>query len=144
MQVGSVAEIFQERQRGKQPDPITVLGMITLADLDRLETETKSGRGWIACELIESSLYVLMLIPSIKGTTDALFMEKPSYYDLLIDLTTSTPNNSTRPTFYSPKLVYPSQPGSLRAPAYRLSTIRFSWSDIKLVRVMSYSGPHIL
>jgi hypothetical protein len=69
-------------------------------------------------------------------------MEKPSYYDLLIDLTTSTPNTSTRPTFYSSKPVYSSQPGSLRSPTHRLSTIRFAWSDIKLVRLTSYSSHH--
>jgi len=60
-------------------------------------------------------------------------MEKPSYYDLLIDLTTSTPSKVTRPTFYSSKPVASSQPGPSRSPTYRLSTIRFAWSDVKLV-----------
>ncbi|KAJ3505023.1 hypothetical protein NLJ89_g7632 [Agrocybe chaxingu] len=101
------------RLKGKHKDPINVLGMITLADLDRLESEGRTGRGWIAC------------------TTDAIFMEKPSYYDLLIDLTTSTPNKTTRPTFYASKPTT-SQNGSSRTPPYRLSTIRFAWSDVKL------------
>ena len=62
-------------------------------------------------------------------------MEKPSYYDLLIDLTTSTPK-ATRPTFYSSKPVV-SQAGSYRGPTHTLSTIRFAWSDVRLVSVFS-------
>ncbi|KDR73035.1 hypothetical protein GALMADRAFT_212991 [Galerina marginata CBS 339.88] len=113
-QAGSSSnEIGTGRLKGKHKEPINVLGMVTLVDLDRLEAESKTGRGWIAC------------------TTDAIFMEKPSYYDLLIDLTTSTPNKTTRPTFYASKPV-PSQPGSSRAPPHRLSTIRFAWSDVRL------------
>ncbi|KAF8197008.1 hypothetical protein BJ912DRAFT_1056100 [Pholiota molesta] len=104
---------FSNRLTGKHKDPINVLGMVTLNDMDRLRTESKSGRGWIAC------------------TTDALFMERPSYYDLLIDLTTSTPNKASRPTFYASKPVL-SQPGGSNAPSHRLSTIRFAWSDVKL------------
>ena len=69
----------------------------------------------------------------IIGTTDAIFMEKPSYYDLLIDLTTSTPK-ATRPTFYSSKPVV-SQAGSSRGPTHTLSTIRFAWSDVRLASV---------
>jgi hypothetical protein len=71
------------------------------------------------------------------GTTDALFMERPSYYDLLIDLTTSTPNKASRPTFYASKPV-PSQPGGSNAPSHRLSTIRFAWSDVKLVSALLF------
>ena len=62
-------------------------------------------------------------------------MEKPSYYDLLIDLTTSTPK-ATRPTFYSSKPVV-SQAGSSRGPTHSLSTIRFAWSDVRLASVFS-------
>ncbi|KAF8882955.1 hypothetical protein BD779DRAFT_1541018 [Infundibulicybe gibba] len=101
------------RLKGKSKEPINVLGMVTLTDLSRLEAEGRHGRGWIAC------------------TTDAIFLDKPSYYDLLIDLTTSTPNKTTRPTFYTTKTVTP-QPGASRSPTHRLSTIRFAWSDIKL------------
>ena len=60
-------------------------------------------------------------------------MEKPSYYDLLIDLTTSTPK-ATRPTFYSSKPVV-SQAGSSRGPTHTLSTIRFAWSDVRLASI---------
>ena len=102
------------RIKGRNTDPICVLGMVTLTDLDRLHTESQTARGWIAC------------------TTDALFLEKPSYYDLLIDLTTSTPNKATRPTFYSSRPVSP-PPTSSKASTHRLSTIRFAWSDVKLV-----------
>ena len=72
------------------------------------------------------------------GTTDAIFMEKPSYYDLLIDLTTSTPK-ATRPTFYSSKPVV-SQAGSSRGPTHTLSTIRFAWSDVRLASFFSASA----
>lgn len=99
------------RLKGKNAEGVKVLGMITLNDMQKLEEESKTGRGWIAC------------------TTDAIFLEKPSCYDLLIDLRTSTPN--TRPTFYVTKPC--EQPGS-KAPSYRLSVVRFTWSDVKLVR----------
>ena len=48
--------------------PIPVLGQVTLSDLGRLEEETKKGNGWIAC------------------TTDAIFLERPECYDLVVDL----------------------------------------------------------
>jgi len=38
------------RLKGKHREPINVLGMVTLVDLDRLEAESRTGRGWIACE----------------------------------------------------------------------------------------------
>jgi hypothetical protein len=101
--------------KGRNKDPTSVLGMVTLTDLDRLKAESQTGRGWIAC------------------TTDAIFLEKPSYYDLIIDLTTSTPNKYTRPTFYSSKPITPQQ-SNPKAPTHRLSTIRFAWSDVALVR----------
>lgn len=40
------------RLKGSHREPISVLGMITLADLDQLERESQTGRGWIACENI--------------------------------------------------------------------------------------------
>ncbi|KAG9312677.1 hypothetical protein JVU11DRAFT_7094 [Chiua virens] len=73
--------------------------------------EGKTGRGWIAC------------------TTDAIFLEKPSYYDLIIDLTTSTPSRTSRPTLY---LSRPIQQSTAKGPTHRLSLVRFTWSDIKL------------
>jgi len=36
--------------KGKHKEPISVLGMITLTDIDRLAHETRTGRGWIACK----------------------------------------------------------------------------------------------
>ena len=102
--------------KARNRDPICVLGMVTLSDLDRLHLESKSTRGWIAC------------------TTDALFLEKPLHYDLLIDLTTSTLH--TRPTFYASKPVS-SSPRHTKPSTHRLSTIRFAWSDIKLVSLYS-------
>ncbi|KAF8656131.1 hypothetical protein AX16_002733 [Volvariella volvacea WC 439] len=98
--------------RGRSREPINVLGMVTLNDLDRLRTEGMTGRGWVAC------------------TTDAIFLEKPSYYDLLIDLTTITANRSSRPTFYASKPISP-QPSSSKE-THRLSIIRFAWSDVRL------------
>ncbi|KAF9261545.1 hypothetical protein L218DRAFT_930785 [Marasmius fiardii PR-910] len=85
--------------------------MITLSDLNKLQAESQTGRGWIAC------------------TTDAIFLEKPAHYDLLLDLTTSTPDKSTCPTFYSSQ---PIEPVPLRGATHRLSTIRFAWSNVKL------------
>ncbi|KAK2465002.1 hypothetical protein APHAL10511_003078 [Amanita phalloides] len=102
-----------KRLKSKTKQGISVLGMVTLSDLDRLNTESLTGYGWIAC------------------TTDALFLEKPAYYDLLIDLTTSTPHKATRPTFYTSKPIATSG-NSSRGPTHRLSAIRFAWSDVKL------------
>ncbi|KAK0201194.1 hypothetical protein DFS33DRAFT_1375835 [Desarmillaria ectypa] len=101
------------RLQGKCKEGINVLGMVTLSDLDRMQKESTSGRGWIAC------------------TTDAIFLEKPSHYDLLIDLTASTPNKATRPAFFSSRPT-PSSGMSSRGPTHRLSSVRFAWSDIKL------------
>lgn len=101
------------RLSGRSREGITVLGMVTLSDLDKMHHEGKTGRGWIAC------------------TTDAIFLEKPSYYDLVIDLTTSTPLRSTRPTLYVSKPVHQQSPDS-RGPTRRLSLVRFTWSDVRL------------
>ncbi|KAH7925742.1 hypothetical protein BV22DRAFT_1194947 [Leucogyrophana mollusca] len=103
---------YRTRLKGKSKEGINVLGMVTLNDLDKMHHEGKSGRGWIAC------------------TTDAIFLEKPSYYDLVIDLTTSTPSKASRPTLYLSK-PQQQQAGS-RGPSHRLSVVRFTWSDVKL------------
>ncbi|KAF7983593.1 hypothetical protein HWV62_20489 [Athelia sp. TMB] len=104
----------QDRARltGKCKEGIEVLGMVTLSDTEMLVSAGKTGRGWIAC------------------TTDAIFLEKPSYYDLVIDLTTSTPSKATRPTLHASRPVQ-QQPGS-RGPSHRLSVMRWTWSDVKL------------
>ncbi|TFK22844.1 hypothetical protein FA15DRAFT_671093 [Coprinopsis marcescibilis] len=125
--------------------PVQVFGMLTLNDLinqDKLslvEDREKTGTGWVAC------------------TTDALFLEKPQYYDLLIDLTalssysssaysshypsnqagpTGTkkpPNvnllsNRPRPTFYLSK---PASSNSSKQ-SNKLSLTRWAWSDVRL------------
>ncbi|OSD02286.1 hypothetical protein PYCCODRAFT_1435621 [Trametes coccinea BRFM310] len=97
------------RIKGRSNAGVKVLGMVTLNDVDKLEFESKTGRGWIAC------------------TTDSIFLDKPAYYDLLIDLRSATPN--TRPTFHISKSV--EQPNG-RGVSYRLSSVRFTWSDVRL------------
>jgi hypothetical protein len=74
--------------------------------------------------------YEFILIISI-GTTDTVFLEKPQYYDLVIDMTTFSPERASRPDL---QLSVREPNGSSRRPLYRLSTIRFTWSDVKLVR----------
>ncbi|KAH8113091.1 hypothetical protein DFH11DRAFT_361122 [Phellopilus nigrolimitatus] len=95
------------------PQSPSVLGMVTLNDLQRLNRESEKGLGWIAC------------------TTDAIFLEKPQYYDLIIDLTTSTPSKASRPTLYMSKPVPASSNGKRRA-SWKLESVRFTWSDVKL------------
>ena len=95
----------------KAKDGVPVLGMVTLHDLDRLESASGEGRGWIAC------------------TTDALFLERPQYYDLVIDL---TPRSGTRPALFVSRPL----PGApQRGATHRLQTTRFTWSDVRLVRI---------
>lgn len=36
--------------KGKYKEGISVLGMVTLSDLDMLHAEGRTGRGWIACK----------------------------------------------------------------------------------------------
>ncbi|KAH8980082.1 hypothetical protein EDB92DRAFT_2107324 [Lactarius akahatsu] len=98
--------------KGKHKEGINVLGSVTLHDVDMLERESRTGRGWIAC------------------TTDTVFLEKPQYYDLLIDLTSYAPTE--RRATARPGLQLAIKELSARRPTYRLSTIRFTWSDVKL------------
>jgi hypothetical protein len=101
------------RLKGKQKEGINVLGVVTLHDIGFLEHESTTGRGWIAC------------------TTDAVFLEKPQYYDLVIDMTTFSPERASRPGL---QLSVREPNGHSRRPSYRLSTVRFTWSDVRLVR----------
>ena len=101
--------------KGKHKEGINVLGTVTLHDIDMLERESHTGRGWIAC------------------TTDALFLEKPQHYDLVIDLTTYA---SERLATARAGLQLAIKEPSARRPTYRLSTVRFTWSDVKLVRAV--------
>jgi hypothetical protein len=41
---------YYARLKGKTKKCIQVLGMVTLNDLDKMDREGKTGRGWIACE----------------------------------------------------------------------------------------------
>ena len=38
------------RLKGRHKDPINILGMVTLTDVDRLKLASQSGRGWVACK----------------------------------------------------------------------------------------------
>ncbi|KAI9461513.1 hypothetical protein F5148DRAFT_243292 [Russula earlei] len=97
--------------KGKQKEGISVLGVVTLHDIERIERESETGRGWIAC------------------TTDAVFLEKAQYYDLVIDMTFFSPERASRPSL---QLSVQEPNGRSRKPSYRLSTVRFTWSDVKL------------
>ncbi|KAH9027386.1 hypothetical protein EDB85DRAFT_1975125 [Lactarius pseudohatsudake] len=79
-----------------------------------LECESRTGRDWIAC------------------TTDAVFLEKPQYYDL-IDLTSYAPTKRRA----RPGLQLAIQEPYAPRPTYRLSTIRFTWSNVRLVQTAS-------
>jgi len=125
---------YYNRLKGKTKAGIHVLGMVTLNDLDRMNRESTTGRGWVACEWYTNIIVGDVPHSGLEGTTDAIFLEKPSYYDLLIDLTTSTPSRTSRPTLYLSK-PQPQQPG-VRGPTHRLSVFRFTWSDVRLVRML--------
>ncbi|KAH9025910.1 hypothetical protein EDB84DRAFT_361093 [Lactarius hengduanensis] len=67
----------------------------------------------------------------IECTTDAVFLEKPQYYDLIIDLISYAPTeHRARPG----RQLAIKEPYA-RRPTYRLSTIRFTWSDVKLTEL---------
>lgn len=103
--------------KSRHNEGISVLGIVTLHDIDMLDRESRTGRGWIAC------------------TTDAVFLEKPQHYDLVIDLTSYAPENRAAAR---PGLQLTTKEPYARRPTYRLSTVRFTWSDVKLVRVPFY------
>lgn len=104
------------QMKGKHKEGVNVLGSVTLHDIDMLERESRTGRGWIAC------------------TTDAVFLEKPQHYDLVIDMTSYAPERcaTARPGLQL-ALKEPYTNGArARRPTYRLSAVRFTWSDVKL------------
>ncbi|KLO12097.1 hypothetical protein SCHPADRAFT_437860 [Schizopora paradoxa] len=111
--IESLLNSESKEDRVTQRSAPKVLGMVTLSDLQRLEKETAKGDGWIAC------------------TTDAIFMEKPQYYDLIIDLSTSTPSKSSRPTLYMSKPTRSSTNGK-KKPGWKLEAVRYTWSDVKI------------
>ena len=124
--------VLRPLSKGKQKAGINVLGVVTLHDIGRLERESETGRGWIACafHLRELSAYVFIIILLSLGTTDAVFLEKPQYYDLVIDMTSFSPERASRPSL---QLSVKESNGRSRRPSYRLSTICFTWSDVRLV-----------
>jgi hypothetical protein len=82
----------------------------------------------------EAGLHVSRRTPPLRlfyilmfelGTTDAIFLEKPALYDLLLDLTVSTTSRNSRPDFYIPARVSGSK-------SLRLQTARFTFSDLRV------------
>jgi len=112
---GSRVDGSSLRLKGRTRESIRVLGMVTLSDLDVLQSDDNCRRGWVAC------------------TTDAIYLEKPSLYDLVIDLTTSTPSKTSRPTLYLSRPTEWTEDGKGRK--HKLSPVRFTWSDVKVVSV---------
>ncbi|EJD00524.1 uncharacterized protein FOMMEDRAFT_169942 [Fomitiporia mediterranea MF3/22] len=132
----SDANANNRNEGGEKQESPFVLGMITLSDLPRLEQLSSTGRGWIAC------------------TTDAIFLEKPQYYDLVVDLTTCTPSKASRPALYMSKSTSSGGSGIVSGISsglgmggggggggsgmgrgkekWKLETVRFTWSDVKL------------
>ena len=70
------------------------------------------------------------------GTTEAIFLERPQYYDLIIDLTTIGNGKGARPALSQSKKCISVSPSR---PLFRLSTVRFTWSDVKLVSFFTLS-----
>lgn len=66
---------------------------------------------------------------SLSGTTDAIFLEKPQLYDLVIDLTMPSSARSCRPSLLVSRQYGTTNTGK---PIYRLQSVRFTWSDFKL------------
>lgn len=109
-QLAAVISTGEEGIAGVHAHRINVLGVVGLTDLGRIEKETSRGNGWIAC------------------TTDAIFLEKPNLYDLLIDLTSSSDSRPYRPAL---SVSRPTQSSNGRK-SYKLQTVRFTWSDVRL------------
>jgi hypothetical protein len=65
----------------------------------------------------------------LSGTTDAIFLEKPQLYDLVIDLTTPSSPRSNSPSLLVSRPYGTTNTGK---PIYRLQSVRFTWSDFKL------------
>ena len=120
---GSRVDGSSLRLKGRTREGIRVLGTVTLSDLDMLQSEDNCRRGWIAC------------------TTDAIYLEKPSLYDLVIDLTTCTPSKTSRPTLYLSQPTEWTEDGKGRR--HKLSPVRFTWSDVKVVSIFVPADCHL-
>ncbi|KAF7797002.1 hypothetical protein EIP86_008194 [Pleurotus ostreatoroseus] len=96
---------------------IPVLGMVTLSDLARLDAASGAGRGWVAC------------------TTDAILLERPEGWDLVVDLTAGAlgggkgSGRGSRPALSMSRVF---EGGQGRKRGWRLETVRFTWSDVRL------------
>ena len=120
---GSRVDGSSLRLKGRTRESIRVLGMVTLSDLDMLQSDDNCRRGWVAC------------------TTDAIYLEKPSLYDLVINLTTSTPSKTSRPTLYISQPTEQTEDG--KGLRHKLSPVRFTWSDVKVVSILMSMGCHL-
>ena len=121
------SEVCHQDRGAASERPITVLGMVGLADLDRLALETSRGYGWIACEQ-HNNILSEAHARSLIGTTDKIFLDKTMTYDLIIDFTTPTQDRTLtlRPTFYAAQSHFV---GTRRET--RLDLIRFTFSDLR-------------
>lgn len=132
IQEGELSQLFTDDEdkatlvppRHSPGDATRVLGMVTLHDLlgskfseEDDGTDDDGGqprtRGWIAC------------------TTDALFLEKPSYYDLLVDMTSVGVYSSSTAAFKTSKSAPP-------PPTSQTSTSTNSWLNALSI---SHPGP---
>ncbi|GJJ11540.1 hypothetical protein Clacol_005774 [Clathrus columnatus] len=108
---GKTTDTRSNQLRDEQP---LVLGMVGIIDVEKLIKHQDCG--WIAC------------------TTDAIFLEKPALYDLIIDMTTTRP---ARPAFFISKAIpssnsLASSGGTSSSIKYRLVPTRFTFSDVRL------------
>lgn len=74
-QGGVGGENGTEKLRGRSREPINVLGMITLTDMDRLRTDDMTRRGWIACEHLFFLIYPFECeFAALETIADWIFM----------------------------------------------------------------------
>ncbi len=90
-----------------------------------------------------SSSYLLFLLRTLlQGTTDALYLERPNTYDLVIDMTTvghpllPHAHSVNLPPISRPSL-FLSRSTSTSPNSAKLSQVRFTFSDIRLWTVLS-------
>jgi hypothetical protein len=120
-------------QKVEEKEHINVLSIVMLYRLHDINLLTSSSMNQIldvigyCVRLLCLGLSFLSISP---GTTNTLFMEKLQYYDLIIDMTSFSPERASRPAL---QLSEREPNGSSRRPSYRLSTISFTWSDVKMV-----------
>jgi hypothetical protein len=109
----------------KQKEGINLLNVVTLHNIGPLERESTTGCGWIACMWYFQRAFIHLVIvsPALSiGTTDASFLERPQYYDLVIDMTFS-PKRASHPNL---QLSVKESNGRSRRPSYHLSIVRFT------------------